>query len=147
MAWRSPCGTKPANNRQFSQAEKRLPSIFELPTSRLPMFFRGMNRRRPRFVHSSHNSDSHLGKSATWETTSLIYPHYLAVGLAACPVDAAAEVKDAAHLITQARGGNGTIREIVEIILKSQGTMVESDRCGWNRIRLARSGLKLAHRR
>ena len=43
------------------------------------------------------------------------------VGLAACPADAAAEVKDAAHLITRARGGKGTIREIVEIILKSQG--------------------------
>jgi 3-deoxy-D-manno-octulosonate 8-phosphate phosphatase (KDO 8-P phosphatase) len=43
------------------------------------------------------------------------------VGLAACPADAAAEVKDAAHLITCASGGNGTIREIVEIILKAQG--------------------------
>ena len=48
-------------------------------------------------------------------------PALLAVGLAACPVDAAAEVKAAAHLITQAHGGNGTIREIVEVILKSQG--------------------------
>jgi 3-deoxy-D-manno-octulosonate 8-phosphate phosphatase (KDO 8-P phosphatase) len=48
-------------------------------------------------------------------------PALLAVGLAACPADAAAEVKDAAHLITQAHGGNGTIREIVEVILKSQG--------------------------
>lgn len=48
-------------------------------------------------------------------------PALRAVGLAACPADAAAEVKDAAHLITRAHGGNGTIREIVEIILKSQG--------------------------
>jgi 3-deoxy-D-manno-octulosonate 8-phosphate phosphatase (KDO 8-P phosphatase) len=48
-------------------------------------------------------------------------PALLAVGLAACPADAATEVKDAVHLITQARGGNGTIREIVEAILKSQG--------------------------
>ena len=49
-------------------------------------------------------------------------PPLLAVGLAACPLDAAAEVKEAAHLITEAHGGNGTIREIVEVILKSQGT-------------------------
>ena len=48
-------------------------------------------------------------------------PALNAVGLAACPADAAAEVKDAAHLITHANGGRGTIREIVEIILKSQG--------------------------
>ncbi len=46
---------------------------------------------------------------------------FSAVGLAACPVDAAAEVKAAAHLVTQASGGYGTIREIVELILKSQG--------------------------
>ena len=43
------------------------------------------------------------------------------VGLAACPADAVAEVKNVCHLITQSQGGNGTIREIVEIVLKSQG--------------------------
>ncbi len=48
-------------------------------------------------------------------------PSMRAVGLAACPFDAVAEVKEAAHLITEAHGGNGTIREIVEVILKSQG--------------------------
>jgi 3-deoxy-D-manno-octulosonate 8-phosphate phosphatase (KDO 8-P phosphatase) len=48
-------------------------------------------------------------------------PALLVVGLAACPADAVPEVTKAAHLITQAHGGNGTIREIVEIILKFQG--------------------------
>lgn len=48
-------------------------------------------------------------------------PVLLAVGLAACPADAVAEVKDAAHLITQAPGGRGAVRELVEVILKSQG--------------------------
>jgi YrbI family 3-deoxy-D-manno-octulosonate 8-phosphate phosphatase len=48
-------------------------------------------------------------------------PALKAVGLAACPANAAAEVKNAAHLITQAAGGNGTIREIIEAILKFQG--------------------------
>jgi 3-deoxy-D-manno-octulosonate 8-phosphate phosphatase (KDO 8-P phosphatase) len=48
-------------------------------------------------------------------------PAFSMVGLAACPADAVAEVKDAAHLITRAHGGNGTIREIVEIVLKAQG--------------------------
>lgn len=48
-------------------------------------------------------------------------PPLRAVGLAVCPADAVAEVKQAAHLITKAHGGNGTIREIVEVILKSQG--------------------------
>jgi 3-deoxy-D-manno-octulosonate 8-phosphate phosphatase (KDO 8-P phosphatase) len=44
-----------------------------------------------------------------------------AVGLAACPADAVEEVRRAAHLVTQAPGGHGAVREVVEIILKSQG--------------------------
>jgi 3-deoxy-D-manno-octulosonate 8-phosphate phosphatase (KDO 8-P phosphatase) len=43
------------------------------------------------------------------------------VGLAACPADAAAEVREAAHLVARAEGGRGTIREVVEFILKHQG--------------------------
>jgi len=52
-------------------------------------------------------------------------PVLTAVGLAACPADAVAEVKDAAHLITQAAGGRGAVREVVEFILKSQGSWIE----------------------
>jgi 3-deoxy-D-manno-octulosonate 8-phosphate phosphatase (KDO 8-P phosphatase) len=48
-------------------------------------------------------------------------PALQAVGLAACPADAAAEVKNAAHLVTHAPGGKGALREVVEVILKSQG--------------------------
>jgi 3-deoxy-D-manno-octulosonate 8-phosphate phosphatase (KDO 8-P phosphatase) len=51
-------------------------------------------------------------------------PALVTVGLAACPADAAAEVQDAAHLITRAHGGKGTIREVVEIILKFQGSWI-----------------------
>jgi 3-deoxy-D-manno-octulosonate 8-phosphate phosphatase (KDO 8-P phosphatase) len=47
------------------------------------------------------------------------------VGLAACPGDAAPEVKEAAQLVTQAPGGRGAIREVVEIILKCQGRWSE----------------------
>jgi 3-deoxy-D-manno-octulosonate 8-phosphate phosphatase (KDO 8-P phosphatase) len=48
-------------------------------------------------------------------------PVLLSVGLAACPADAVAEVKGAAHLVTGTPGGRGVIREVVELILKSQG--------------------------
>jgi 3-deoxy-D-manno-octulosonate 8-phosphate phosphatase (KDO 8-P phosphatase) len=47
------------------------------------------------------------------------------VGLAACPSDASIEVKDTAHLVTTALGGRGAIREVVEVILKSQGSWNE----------------------
>src|SRR5579863_756659 len=43
------------------------------------------------------------------------------VGLAVAVGDAVAEVKRAAHYITTVDGGKGAIREVVELILKSQG--------------------------
>jgi 3-deoxy-D-manno-octulosonate 8-phosphate phosphatase (KDO 8-P phosphatase) len=42
-------------------------------------------------------------------------------GLAVAVADAVPEVKRAAHYITVAKGGEGAAREIVELILKSQG--------------------------
>jgi 3-deoxy-D-manno-octulosonate 8-phosphate phosphatase (KDO 8-P phosphatase) len=48
-------------------------------------------------------------------------PALLTVGLAVCPADAVDEVKSAVHFVTQAPGGQGVLREVVETILKSQG--------------------------
>jgi YrbI family 3-deoxy-D-manno-octulosonate 8-phosphate phosphatase len=42
------------------------------------------------------------------------------VGLAASVADAAAEVRNAAQVVTKASGGQGAVRELVETILKSQ---------------------------
>jgi 3-deoxy-D-manno-octulosonate 8-phosphate phosphatase (KDO 8-P phosphatase) len=47
------------------------------------------------------------------------------VGLAVAVGDAVAEVKKAAHYTTQAIGGKGAVRELVELILKSQGIWEE----------------------
>lgn len=43
------------------------------------------------------------------------------VGLAVAPANARPEVKAAAHWVTKAEGGNGAFRELVEVILRSQG--------------------------
>ena len=43
------------------------------------------------------------------------------VGLAIAVANAVPEVKRAAHYVTKAVGGNGAAREVVELILKSQG--------------------------
>jgi 3-deoxy-D-manno-octulosonate 8-phosphate phosphatase (KDO 8-P phosphatase) len=48
-------------------------------------------------------------------------PVLAAVGLAACPGDAAPEVRRAAHLVTSASGGRGAVREVIELMLKNQG--------------------------
>jgi 3-deoxy-D-manno-octulosonate 8-phosphate phosphatase (KDO 8-P phosphatase) len=42
-------------------------------------------------------------------------------GLAACPVDAAVEVQRGVHYVAAAGGGRGAVREIVELLLKTQG--------------------------
>jgi len=44
-----------------------------------------------------------------------------AVGLAACPADAAPEVRESVQFIASVPGGRGAIREVVEVILKHQG--------------------------
>ena len=48
-------------------------------------------------------------------------PALLAVGLAACPADAVAEVRRAAHLITRSAGGGGVVREVIETIMRARG--------------------------
>jgi 3-deoxy-D-manno-octulosonate 8-phosphate phosphatase (KDO 8-P phosphatase) len=41
-------------------------------------------------------------------------------GLALAVADAAIETRNHAHYVTEASGGHGAVREIVELILKSQ---------------------------
>lgn len=46
------------------------------------------------------------------------------VGLAIAVADAVNEAKDAAHLITENKGGRGAAREIVDLILRAQDKLV-----------------------
>jgi 3-deoxy-D-manno-octulosonate 8-phosphate phosphatase (KDO 8-P phosphatase) len=43
------------------------------------------------------------------------------VGLSAAPADAPLEVRDAAFMVTERRGGEGCLREFVEAILRARG--------------------------
>ncbi|MCE5287308.1 MAG: HAD-IIIA family hydrolase [Pelosinus sp.] len=43
------------------------------------------------------------------------------VGLSCAVANAAAEVKECAHYVAQKQGGQGAVREIIEMILKAQG--------------------------
>lgn len=43
------------------------------------------------------------------------------VGLAAAPANGCAEAREIAHLTTDASGGHGAVRELIEKILKAQG--------------------------
>ena len=42
-------------------------------------------------------------------------------GFAACPSDAAPEVKEAVHWVSTRPGGHGAARELVELVLRAQG--------------------------
>ena len=42
------------------------------------------------------------------------------VGIAAAPADAVADVRSRVHWVSQARGGDGAARELIEMILKAQ---------------------------
>jgi 3-deoxy-D-manno-octulosonate 8-phosphate phosphatase (KDO 8-P phosphatase) len=47
-------------------------------------------------------------------------------GRAVAPCDAVADVRGVAHYVTQRRGGRGAVRELVELLLKANGS--------WNRV-------------
>jgi 3-deoxy-D-manno-octulosonate 8-phosphate phosphatase (KDO 8-P phosphatase) len=48
-------------------------------------------------------------------------PILLEVGLSAAPADAVFEVKAQVYMITEARGGQGCVREFVEAVLRARG--------------------------
>ncbi|NLH11296.1 MAG: hypothetical protein GX464_08170 [Holophagae bacterium] len=48
-------------------------------------------------------------------------PALALVGLAACPADAVAEVTQRCHLVSAFPGGRGAVRELIELVLRSQG--------------------------
>ncbi len=48
-------------------------------------------------------------------------PALAAAGLAACPADAATEVRERCHLTCAAAAGRGAVRELIEFVLAAQG--------------------------
>lgn len=49
------------------------------------------------------------------------YPVMEQVGLAACPQDAAPEIKDVSEYISPITGGNGCVRDVIEQVMRVQG--------------------------
>ncbi len=53
------------------------------------------------------------------------------VGVAVAVADAHPKVKEVAHIVTQAPGGHGAVREFVELLLKAQGKWEEATQRYW----------------
>lgn len=70
-------------------------------------------------------------------------PALVCVGLAACPADAAPEVRRRCHLVCTANGGDGAVREVIEAVLAARGrwdAIVETWERGGARAVLDREG-------
>ncbi len=52
-------------------------------------------------------------------------------GFAACPKDAAAEIKSICHYISPYKGGEGCVRELIEHVLKLKGHWFDQDSHEW----------------
>lgn len=53
------------------------------------------------------------------------------VGFAACPKDAAAEIKEISDYISPKKGGEGCVRDVLEQVLRLQGNWFDEDSFEW----------------
>ena len=53
------------------------------------------------------------------------------VGIAACPADAAEEIKSISHYISHLKGGQGCARDVIEQVMKAQGKWMTDDSFTW----------------
>ena len=53
------------------------------------------------------------------------------VGLAACPADAAHEIRQICHYISDRPGGKGCVRDVIEQTLKAQGKWMTAEAYSW----------------
>ncbi len=53
------------------------------------------------------------------------------VGLPTCPADAAEEIKSISKYISDKNGGHGCVRDVIEQVMKLQGTWMNEDAFEW----------------
>jgi 3-deoxy-D-manno-octulosonate 8-phosphate phosphatase (KDO 8-P phosphatase) len=54
-----------------------------------------------------------------------------AVGIPVCPADASQEIKDISVYISDKKGGQGCVRDIIEQVLKVQGKWMTEESFFW----------------
>ena len=53
------------------------------------------------------------------------------VGVASCPNDAAIEIKDISDYVSNFKGGNGCVRDVIEQTLRVQDKWAKNKNLGW----------------
>ena len=85
------------------------------------MFFRAISRRS-RFFRQSWPTPRLQPAEIAYigdDLTDIVVMHRVGFGVAVA--NARAEVKGEAHYVTEARGGQGAVREVIELILEARG--------------------------
>jgi 3-deoxy-D-manno-octulosonate 8-phosphate phosphatase (KDO 8-P phosphatase) len=59
------------------------------------------------------------------------YPVMKTVGVPVCPLDAAPEIKAISHYISDKNGGEGCIRDVLEQVMRAQGTWMDPEKMDW----------------
>jgi 3-deoxy-D-manno-octulosonate 8-phosphate phosphatase (KDO 8-P phosphatase) len=55
------------------------------------------------------------------------YPIMKMVGLPTCPIDAASDIKEISKYISDKKGGEGCVRDVIEQVLRAQGKWMDSE--------------------
>lgn len=91
----------------------------------IPYVFQGVKTKLPVLRELITTLGLQLGEVAYIGDDTPDIPILEAVGLAACPADAVEKVKRVCHYTTQAPGGRGAVREVIDILLGAQLSQVE----------------------
>ncbi|AHF01644.1 HAD family hydrolase [Thiomicrospira aerophila AL3] len=83
--------------------------------------FQGVPDKLPVFEQLLQNEGLHADEIAYMGDDILDLPILTRVGLASCPKDADPEVITRVHFVSEKVGGQGAVRELIEMILKTQG--------------------------
>ena len=79
-----------------------------------------MLEKRAEELHITEFRQGCLDKRDAYKEIKEKYSLKDEVGFAAAPADAVSDVRERAHFVTEAYGGRGAVREVLEFILKSQ---------------------------
>ena len=60
------------------------------------------------------------------------YPVMKLIGVPVCPRDAAQEIKDISHYISDKNGGEGCVRDVLEQVMRAQGKWINPEKMNWN---------------
>ncbi len=88
----------------------------------VPYCFQGVRDKAARLETVRRKLGLHRAEMASIGDDEPDIPMFEATGLSACPADAVPAVRRAASVVLKSPGGHGAVRELIELILKRNGS-------------------------